>query len=473
MDHPSATECPASPGGSIGRAYHRCEGALGRGCGRASRVAESISVLIPFDSSRGVVAAETGRRLASSVAQVVLVGPDPVDVDGASVELVVGTNGSGLRSGLDRLREPITVVLEPYAQPTIPELRAICQPIVADEADVVLGGTVHSAGAALNALARTVAGVRVRSPLAPVRAVRTEVLRSLNLVSQGSAVTAELLVKLAAQCFRFGEVGLQGHSPSRSPRALWTVTSTLLRYGLFHNDADNTHEGYNTLLQMDQAPRYNAWLGRKLRHHLGKRVLEIGAGIGTITREIAEGPELVIALEADAFYAQRLRNLFRGSSVVRVLHAAVEATDWKGLAGERLDTVMLSNVLEHIKDDHAAIRNFRSVIPEGGALVALVPALQGLYGSIDEAIGHFRRYDPSTLRNVIESNGFELQSLEWLNLLGIPGWYVNSRLLKRRAVPGLQIKLYDRLAPFLARAESAFRLPVGMSLLAVARAAPT
>ena len=55
---------------------------------------------------------------------------------------------------------------------------------------------------------------------------------------------------------------------------------------------------------------------------------------------------------------------------------------------------MLSNVLEHIEDDAAAVRRFRSVLPEGGRLVILVPALPALYGSIDEAIGHFRRYTP-------------------------------------------------------------------------------
>jgi SAM-dependent methyltransferase len=263
------------------------------------------------------------------------------------------------------------------------------------------------------------------------------------------------------------------------PRAAYRVASdwfilarTLLRYALFENDTDNTHEGYNTLIQMDQAPRYNAWLGRKLRPHLGQRVLEIGAGVGTITREIAPGRERVIALEADGFYVQRLRNLFRGSTVVQPLHAPVESTDWAALARERLDSVMLSNVLEHIQDDAAAVRQFRGVLSEGSRLVILVPALMALYGSIDEAIGHFRRYTPQTLSAVLESNGFEIESLEWLNLLGIPGWFFNSRVLRRRSVPALQVRLYDRLAPLLARLEANVRLPLGMSLLVVARAVP-
>ena len=70
---------------------------------------------------------------------------------------------------------------------------------------------------------------------------------------------------------------------------------TLLRYAAV-NDADNLHEGYNTLLRMDGAPNYNKWLGQKLRAHLGRRVLEVGAGIGTITRQIEPGRALVLAL---------------------------------------------------------------------------------------------------------------------------------------------------------------------------------
>ena len=57
-----------------------------------------------------------------------------------------------------------------------------------------------------------------------------------------------------------------------------------------------------------------------------------------------------------------------------------------------------------------------------------------------------------------------------MNLLGIPGWFVNGRVLRRRVMPPLQLKLYDAVAPLLARAESIVRLPIGMSLFTVARA---
>lgn len=235
-------------------------------------------------------------------------------------------------------------------------------------------------------------------------------------------------------------------------------------------DPHGPNEGFTTLERMNGAVHYNAWLGRKFRPHLGARVLEVGAGLGTITEQLAPGRELCIALEVEPFYVERLRARFKDTPQVRPHLSGVELADWQALARERIDTVVLSNVLEHIEDDAAAVRNFRHVLPQGGKLLILVPALPALFGSLDEAVGHHRRYTPEALRTVLSANGFVVESLEWMNLLGIPGWYVNGKLFRRRAVPALQLKLYDRLAPALGRLESKFRLPIGMSLFAVARA---
>jgi SAM-dependent methyltransferase len=230
------------------------------------------------------------------------------------------------------------------------------------------------------------------------------------------------------------------------------------------------HEGHATLERMDGARNYNAWIARQMRPHLGKRVLEVGAGIGTITREIQKGRELVIALEVEPLYVDRLRDIFHNSPHVRPYLSGVELADWQRLQGERLDTVVLSNVLEHIQDDAQAVRNFRLVLQPGGRMVVWVPALPTLFGMLDQAVGHYRRYTERTLRAVVEGNGFHLEHLDWMNLVGIPGWWLNSVLLGRREVPWFQLLAYDAIAPLLASVESRVKLPIGMSLLAVARA---
>ena len=228
--------------------------------------------------------------------------------------------------------------------------------------------------------------------------------------------------------------------------------------------------GRVTLERMEQATNYNAWLGRRYRPHLGRRVLEVGAGLGTITDQIADGRELVLALEVEEHYVEQLRQRFRERPHVKPFLADLARVDFGSLKRERIDSILLSNVLEHLPDDASALRRFRELLDPGGKVVMVVPALAELFGSIDEAVGHYRRYTPTSLRAVMEENGFEIESLEWMNLLGMAGWFVNGRILRRRAVPLLQLKAYDVVAPLLARIESLVRLPIGMSLFTVARA---
>jgi len=229
-------------------------------------------------------------------------------------------------------------------------------------------------------------------------------------------------------------------------------------------------EGLRALETIEEAPNYNAWLADRFKAHLGRRVLEVGAGIGTISSEIHHGRELLVAMEMEQTYVDRMTERFAGLPHVRPLQSTVGRTDWEQLRSFQFDSILLSNVLEHIEDDAGALRDFRSVLAPGGTLVIFVPALPFLFGSIDEAVGHFRRYTREGLNEVIGGAGFEVVSLEWMNVVGIPGWFLNNRILKRRVVPLGQLKLYDRIAPTLARLEQRVRLPIGMSLFAVARA---
>ena len=444
----------------------------------------ALSFVLPYDSRTAATAARFAKELSRS-AEVVLAGDGPVEVtDGPGLHVVAAPGGKGaaIRAALGRVTGEVTVLHDADTAWSPDVYDALVKPIHADTADAVFGrrslqGLAPEllADRALGQVTRFVTDVALADPLSSLRAFRTEALRSVTLTSDDDAVDAELVVKLAAQLFRLAEVPLppapaQAVVPRRPRAAHLARLRTLLRYATVRDDADNQHEGYTTLERMDGATHYNQWLARRFREHLGRRVLEIGAGIGTITRELEPGLELLVALEVDRFYVDRLKNLFRGKPHVRPYLSDVALADWESLKKERLDTIVLSNVLEHIPDDASAVRRFRQILPPGGRVVILVPALPQLFGAIDEAVGHHRRYTPATLRAVLEENGFAVEKLEWMNLVGMPGWFVNSRLLRRRAVPKLQLKLYDTLAPLFAQAESHVTLPVGMSLFAVARA---
>jgi SAM-dependent methyltransferase len=311
--------------------------------------------------------------------------------------------------------------------------------------------------------------VEIADPLCSARAFRVESMRAEPVQSRGDDAEAEALVKLAAQRYRFAD-SLVRHGGRRTVSNLAELSRTFARYATVQNDADNQHEGYSTLANLEAgAPNYNRWLAGTFRKWAGARVLEIGAGIGTITAHLAPGRELVTAFEVDPFYVRRLKNRFRGSPHVEPYQGDVALADWEGLRARRFDTIVLSNVLEHIPDDAGAVKTFAKILPVGGALILFVPALPVLFGSIDEAVGHHRRYTQESLRKVLEENGFDVEALQWMNLVGIPGWFVNGRVLKRRVLPPLQLRVYDRLAPTLASLEARVKLPVGMSLLAVGR----
>jgi SAM-dependent methyltransferase len=139
-------------------------------------------------------------------------------------------------------------------------------------------------------------------------------------------------------------------------------------------------------------------------------------------------------------------------------------------AGRGIDTILCFNVLEHVEDDRGALRRLHAALAPGGRLLLLVPAHQRLYGAIDRAIDHYRRYDAAGLAATLEEAGFRVEHTQYFNRLGVLGWYLNSVLLRRTKVPGLQLRLQNVLVPFL-RAEAALPLPFGLSLIAVARRA--
>ncbi len=430
------------------------------------------TVVIPFSERTRDAALALAATLRGGPHAVRLAGPAS---SGDGEVLQAFDRGDAIRAGVLATRTPTMVVLDPGDALPPERDRRGAAPIVEDRADAVWAerrgaGRPGSLERGVARLGRSALELPLSDPFSGLMAFSTEALRSLGLKARGDEIDAELAVKLASQSFRLLEVPIElGGGPTARPAATLAHARALVRYGALSDPADGEHEGFTTLHRMEGAPRYNRWIARKLRPHLGRRVLEVGAGIGTVTRELSEGRELYLALERDPLYVRKLQNLFRDRPEVEVISTDVAHGGWDRFRDRRLDSVVLSNVLEHIEDDGEAVRSFGRALTPGGRLVILVPALTQLYGALDRAVGHFRRYTAPALRSVLEQNGFAIERLEWMNLVGIPGWFVNGRLLGRRAVPALQLRLYDRLAPLLAEAESHLPLPVGMSLLAVAR----
>lgn len=218
-----------------------------------------------------------------------------------------------------------------------------------------------------------------------------------------------------------------------------------------------------TLDLFQQTPQLNRWIFDRLRPWCGRRVMEVGAGIGSIT-ELLSDRELVVATETERAFLERLRVRFAGRPSVVVQGLDLENIEVDSLRVHQLDTVVCVNVLEHIRNDRGALERLREVMGPGGRLLLYLPALPWLYGSLDRGLRHHRRYARRPLEELLHGTGWRILHLSWMNVLGIPAWFLNSRLLGRKMLPSRQVALYDKLTPLL-RIEERLRPTFGMSLV--------
>lgn len=220
---------------------------------------------------------------------------------------------------------------------------------------------------------------------------------------------------------------------------------------------------------MAAAPRYNAWQYSRIAPWVGRRVLEVGSGIGNMSAHIAATPrEFLILTDMDEFYRERLRQRFAGQGVQVEALALPDPAAPGRFVSQRLDTIVALNVVEHIEDHLGALRTMHEMLVPGGRVIILVPALPSIYGTLDTELQHFRRYTRATLAAVIADAGFRLEHLSWFNRVGVFGWWLNARVRKVPRIPLAHLRMFDAVVPLLT-AERFVPLPFGQSLVAVGR----
>jgi SAM-dependent methyltransferase len=228
--------------------------------------------------------------------------------------------------------------------------------------------------------------------------------------------------------------------------------------------------GAETLEIMAAAPRFNAWQHDVIAPFVGRRVLEVGSGIGNLSAHLlAREPEHLVLTDLDPWYREQLRRRFASRPNVRV--DALRLPDpaaRERFGGDRLDTVIALNVVEHIEQDVGALQSMAEMLEPGrpGRVVILVPAMEGLYGELDRELGHFRRYTRRSLTRALELAGLRAERMLWFNRAGVPGWWFNGRVRRAKRIPLDQLKAFDSLVPLL-RLERFVPLPFGQSLIAV------
>ncbi|MGH7480937.1 MAG: class I SAM-dependent methyltransferase [Longimicrobiales bacterium] len=228
----------------------------------------------------------------------------------------------------------------------------------------------------------------------------------------------------------------------------------------------------NELDALADARNYYRWLIGRFEPHLGPRVIEVGAGIGTFAEWIlgTGRVEALTLIEPAANNYPRLARRFAADPRVRAVRGFLEEQVQEQEGEQGQDALVAVNVLEHVEDDVAFLDAAWRALRPGGALLIFVPAGPRIFGTLDRALEHHRRYDRKTLRRRLETAGFRIETLRYANSVGVLAWFLTGRVLRRTTLDAAIVKLYDRLVvPWLLAFENRVAPPLGQSLLAVAR----
>lgn len=301
---------------------------------------------------------------------------------------------------------------------------------------------------------------------------RTPLLKSIPIRSNDFALEPEITAKIAKRECRVFEVPISylGRTYREGKKIGWRdgfkAFWAMARFWLVDDIYAEDEYGSHILHRLEKAQRFNRWMAEAIARHAGSKVLEIGAGIGNITSWLLPR-DRYLASDINPNYLSYLRNFATGKPYLEIDRIdLVNSATFDRYRGQ-FDTVICLNVLEHVAEPKTALRNLMTALEPGGKALIYVPQGPGLYSSLDEVLGHRCRYTREQLRGELEAAGFTVTKIEDFNRFGVPGWWWNGKVLRRRRFGRLQLKIFNGLVPILRRIDRYLPTP-GLGLLAVA-----
>ncbi len=391
--------------------------------------------------------------------------------------------GAAIRTALEHAAGEFGIIQDGDLEYDPSEYPKVLAPLLANNADVVYGSRFLISGerrviyywhALANHFLTTACNMAADLNLTDMetcyKAFRITLARSIPIRSSRFGIEPELTIKFAKRQASIYEVPISYYGRTYDDgkkigamdavSALWVI----LR-GYFTRDI-YVDPGAKILDSLAGTKRFNRWMADTVRPLVGTRVLELGAGIGNMTQHLARGRKIYVASDIDEEHIARLRVRFRGRPNLEIRRCDLcDAADFQPLLGS-FDSVVCLNVVEHVEDDLGALRHIFSALKPGGRAIILVPQDQKAYGTLDEVLGHFRRYSEAQLRARMEEAGFQVERMLHFNRVTRPGWRFNGQVLKRRSFGRFQLKVFDTLVPLWRRIDGHFPWPA-VSLIAV------
>jgi glycosyltransferase involved in cell wall biosynthesis len=470
----------------------------------------SLSVLVPVYNEEYLVAASLERLMCLSDSplldrvQIVVVNDGSSDRTWEAIsqfkELLAGTPNDKLRwlfiqhernkgkaaaihTALSAVTEELCVIHDADLEYHPGDLKKMVEVFVSEQADAVFGSRFlsseyrrvlffrHELGnRLLTLLCNLVSDLNLTDMETCYKMVRTSLLKSIPLTGKGFEIEPEITIKLAKRGARIFEVPIRysGRTYQEGKKIGWRdglrAVTAILRFAWSDQIYVEDTYGSQILGRLNRAPKFTQWMADVIRPFVGQKVLEIGAGTGNLTAQLI--PRVSYwATDINPLYLMYLENVGRNRPYMKVGFTDAENME-SYPKGQDFDTVICLNVVEHLADDRGALMNIRSVLDAGGRAIILVPCGPKLYGTLDEVLGHHRRYTRQTLEDLVKKANFELESMLEFNRVGVIAWWLNGRMLRRRIFGLWQIKTLNLMTPLFRTVDKILPLPP-LSLIAV------
>ena len=215
---------------------------------------------------------------------------------------------------------------------------------------------------------------------------------------------------------------------------------------------DHDYVGHKNLeIISSVSNQFNNWIYEKMVGRLRGGILELGSGLGVFSEKIVRdmGTSEIILTDKSLSYLNNLEKKFINRTNVTINKLDLECiSDYQQIGYNKFDTILAINVLEHVKNDALVFEQLFRMLRKNGTVILLVPSYKFLYNHIDLEIGHQRRYTKKELQTKIQKSQFVIKEIQFFNLAGILGWYINGNLLQKSGLSTEAMTLFDHLVPF-------------------------
>ena len=469
----------------------------------ASLTCFRLSVLVPVYNERHVVEASLRRVLELQhelISSMEIIVVDDQSTDGTwtilqrlaaqDERIVLLRNeknlgkGAALRKAIAQSTGDISIVHDADLEYNPSDIPALLLPFAREGADAVFGSRYLSSlyrralmhrHTTINKILTSISNWLTDLDLTDLetcyKAVKTDLLKSIPIRSNDFRFEVEITFKLAKRRARVFEAPIRYVPRTREegkkiraldgPRALLAM----VHYWLIDDLYSDEEYGSRMRSELEHTRRLTLWLAKTLRPFIGDRVLEIGAGLGTLTSQFIPR-ERYLASDTNPHCLGYLQSYSYGKPYLHVLKIdASNRDDFTGLESG-FDTALVINALEQTVDKRSILNNLWEALEPGGKAIILIRQRLPFDRTLDEVNNH-REYNPVSLTKALSETNFRVERLINFNRVLVPVCWLNGKLLRRKRFSRVELKILNMLLPILSKIDR-FIPWRGLSLIAIA-----